>query len=270
MIDIGVNLTNKRFDKDRLEVITRAKNVNINQLLITGTSVEESTQALLLCQEYSEQLPNTLYSTAGIHPHDADQAENNFIEVLTTLAKSPFVKAIGECGLDFNRNFSSPEQQLDVFSKQIALAAQLNLPLFLHQRDAFTPWFELLKPYFGRIPSMVSHCFTGNKKELLQCIDAGMYIGITGWLCDERRGQELQEIVKYIPLDKLLIETDAPYLTPRNIRPRPKSSRNEPSYLPYVVNKLAEIIGVDQKEIACQTSINANKAFNLTMANPND
>jgi TatD DNase family protein len=270
LIDIGVNLTNKRFDKDRLEVIFRAKDSNINQLLITGTNVRESTQAVLLCQQYHEQFPDTLYSTAGIHPHDADQASNNFIEQLTDLAKNPFVKAIGECGLDFNRNFSSPERQVDIFSKQIALAAQLNMPLFLHQRDAFTPWFEQLKPYFDRIPSMISHCFTGNKEELLQCIDAGMYIGITGWLCDERRGQELQEIVKYIPLDKLLIETDAPYLTPRNIRPRPKSSRNEPSYLPYVVNKLAEIIGVDQKEIACQTSINAHKAFNLNMANHND
>jgi len=179
------------------------------------------------------------------------------------LAKQPQVKAIGECGLDFNRNFSAPEQQLIVFKEQINLAADLNMPLFLHQRDAFSPWFAELKPFINRIPAMVAHCFTGNEKELEQCIAANMYIGITGWLCDERRGKELQEIVKLIPLNRLLIETDAPYLTPRTIRPRPKSSRNEPSYLPYIVQQIADITAIDPDEIACQTSINARKVFNL-------
>ena len=110
---------------------------------------------------------------------------------------------------------------------------------------------------------MVAHCFTGNKAELEQCISANMYIGITGWLCDERRGKELQEIIQLIPFNRLLIETDAPYLTPRTIRPRPKSSRNEPSYLPYIVQKIADITTIDANEIAYQTSINADKAFNL-------
>jgi TatD DNase family protein len=263
LIDIGVNLTNKRFDKDRGELILRAKNKGVEQLLITGTSVLESQKALALCQHYQQKIPNTLFSTAGVHPHDADGVSGDYLAQLIELAKQPYVKAIGECGLDFNRNFSAPEQQLKVFKEQISLAAELNMPLFLHQRDAFSPWFEALKPFIHRIPAMVSHCFTGNKVELEQCIEANMYIGITGWLCDERRGKELQDIIELIPLNRLLIETDAPYLTPRTIRPRPKSSRNEPSYLPYIVEKIAEITAIDANEIACQTSINARQVFNL-------
>lgn len=263
MIDIGVNLTNKRFDKDRIELITRAKNIGVKQLLITGTSVEESRKALALCLSYQEQFPNTLYATAGVHPHDADGVSDDYLAQLTQLAKAPQVKAIGECGLDFNRNFSTPEQQLKVFKAQIDLAAQLSMPLFLHQRDAFIPWFAELKPFIDQIPAMVAHCFTGNKQELEQCIEANMYIGITGWLCDERRGKALQDMISSIPLNRLLLETDAPYLTPRTIKPKPKSSRNEPSYLPYIVDKIASITALDPSEIACQTSINARHVFNL-------
>jgi len=263
LIDIGVNLTNKRFDKDRDELILRAKNQGVEKLLITGTSVYESQQALALCKYYQQQFPNTLFSTAGVHPHDADGVSDDYLAQLIQLAEQPHVKAIGECGLDFNRNFSAPEQQLKVFKEQISLAADLDMPLFLHQRDAFSPWFAELKPFIHRIPAMVAHCFTGNKEELVQCIAANMYIGITGWLCDERRGKELQEVIKLIPLNRLLIETDAPYLTPRTIRPRPKSSRNEPSYLPYIVQKIADVTAIDADEIACQTSLNARKIFNL-------
>lgn len=263
LIDIGVNLTNKRFDKDRDELILRAKRQCIEKLLITGTSVYESQKALALCQHYQSQFPNTLYSTAGVHPHDADGVSVDYLDQLRRLVKHPHVKAIGECGLDFNRNFSAPDQQLKVFKEQIKLAAEVNMPLFLHQRDAFVSWFAELKPFIDQVPAMVAHCFTGNKVELEQCIAAGMYVGITGWVCDERRGKELQDIIKLIPLNRLLIETDAPYLTPRTIRPRPKSSRNEPSYLPYIVQQIAELTTIDAAEIACQTSTNAQKVFNL-------
>lgn len=266
MIDIGVNLTNKRFDKDRGEVIQRAIDAGVKQQLITGTSIESSQQALMLCQQYQKTFPNTLFATAGVHPHDADHVSDDYIQQITQLASQQEVKAIGECGLDFNRNFSTPEQQLKVFTAQVALAAQLTMPLFLHQRDAFQPWFTILKPYFNKVPAMVSHCFTGSKEELKQCLAADMYIGITGWLCDERRGQSLRDIVNMIPLNRLLIETDAPYLTPRTIKPKPKSSRNEPSYLPYVLNELSSLMGIDPEDIACQTSLNARQVFNLNEA----
>lgn len=264
MIDVGVNLTNKRFDKDRTELITRAKSMGVEKLLITGTNVNESQRALVLCKNFQQQFPNTLYSTAGVHPHDADGVSDDYLIQLMQLAKQPQIKAIGECGLDFNRNFSTPEQQLKVFKEQINLAKQLSMPLFLHQRDAFQPWFSELRPFIDQVPAMIAHCFTGNKYELEQCIDVGMYIGITGWICDERRGQTLQQIVSLIPLDRLLIETDAPYLTPRTIKPKPKSSRNEPSYLPFIVEKIASITALDPSEIACQTSTNAQRAFNLS------
>lgn len=264
LVDIGVNLTNKRFDKDRDELIMRARNANLSHILITGTSVEESQKALSLCQLYQATYPQFLACTAGVHPHDADNVSENYLEQLEELSKHSHVKAIGECGLDFNRNFSSPEKQQQVFADQVALAEKLTMPLFLHQRDAFEPWFEVLSPYLGKIPAMVAHCFTGTEDELKRCLAADMYIGITGWLCDERRGQALRDIIHLIPLNRLLIETDAPYLTPRTIRPKPKSSRNEPSYLPYILSEIANITGLDPVEVAKQTSLNAQKVFNLT------
>jgi len=261
VIDIGVNFTNKRFDKDRSDVIERAKKNEISAFLVTGTNIEESKKALKLCQQF----PDYLSCTAGVHPHDADNVSANYLEEITQLARHYHVKAIGECGLDFNRNFSTPEQQLKVFQQQVDLAIGLDLPLFLHQRDAFEPWFELLKPALGKVPAMVTHCFTGNKKELERCLAADMYIGITGWLCDERRGLELRNIIKHIPLNRLMIETDAPYLTPRNIRPKPKSSRNEPSYLSYVVQTYAELTGLSSQVIIQHSTLNAQKVFNLPM-----
>lgn len=259
MIDIGVNLTNSRFDKDRAQMLERAKEAGVTSLLVTGTSVEESHKASSLCQEY----PDYLYSTAGVHPHDADHVSDDFLAQIIQLTEKPWVKAIGECGLDFNRNFSSPQQQQLVFARQIALAAELNMPLFLHQRDAFETWYNLLEPYLNKVPAMVAHCFTGTADELKKCLDANMYIGITGWLCDERRGQGLREIVTQIPLNRLMLETDAPYLIPRTIRPRPKSSRNEPAYLPYVVKALAEYMQVSEQLVVEHTNKNAQVVFGL-------
>jgi len=259
VIDIGVNLTNSRFHQDIDDVLLRAKNAGLTQLIITGTSVKESQSALALCHKF----PDYLSCTAGVHPHDADGVGVNFIDQLSDLAKHEYVKAIGECGLDFNRNFSTPENQKAIFEQQIRLASQLSKPLFLHQRDAFEPWLAMLKPYVDKIPAMITHCFTGDSNELKICIDHGMYIGITGWVCDERRGMPLQEAVKKLPLDRLLIETDAPYLTPRNIRPKPKSSRNEPSYLPFIVKKVAELTERSEDEIIAQSRVNTKKVFQL-------
>lgn len=257
MIDIGVNLTNARFDKDREFVIERAKNANIKGMLVTGTNVAESEKAVNTCQLF----PDYLSCTVGVHPHDADNVSVDYLDKLKILAESKHVKAIGECGLDFNRNFSRPENQKKVFVEQIQLACQLNMPLFLHQRDAFETWLDILIPHIDKVPNLIAHCFTGNLLELKKCLDLGMYIGITGWVCDERRGQELRDIVKYIPLDRLMIETDAPYLTPRSIRPKPKSSRNEPSYLTFIVQTLAEQTGNSIERIAEASYQNAVSVF---------
>ena len=257
MIDIGVNLTNARFDKDRAKVIERAKLANIKSLLVTGTNVVESQKALSLCHDF----PQFLACTAGVHPHDADNVSDDYLSQLRTLAKDEHVKAIGECGLDFNRNFSTPQNQQRVFIQQVALASELQLPLFLHQRDAFQPWLDILTPFIDDVPAMITHCFTGDLSQLKQCLDLDMYVGITGWICDERRGQVLRDIAKYIPMERLLIETDAPYLTPRNIRPKPKSSRNEPSYLSYVVETLADVTPYSVSEIMQKTFENSQRVF---------
>ncbi|WP_077339747.1 TatD family hydrolase [Pseudocolwellia agarivorans] len=259
MIDIGVNLTNSRFEKDVDEVISQANACGVKHLLVTGTNVFESQKALELCLKY----PQSLSCTVGVHPHDADNVANNYLEVLQSLASLPSVKAIGECGLDFNRNFSTPTNQKKVFTEQVKLAQHLQLPLFLHQRDAFKEWFEILTPYFTHVPFMVSHCFTGTEEELNLCLEANMYIGITGWICDERRGQGLRDIIEKIPLNRLLIETDAPYLTPRTIRPKPKSSRNEPKYLRYVVEEIARLTDYSEQDIINNTSENAQRVFGL-------
>lgn len=259
LIDIGVNLTNQRFEKDFDDVLSRAEAANICGMLVTGTNVRESQSALELAKKH----PHILASTAGVHPHDADNVSEDYLLQLKHLASFSQVRAIGECGLDFNRNFSTPENQQRVFKEQVELAVELNMPLFLHQRDAFAPWFEILSPHLANLPAAVTHCFTGNEQELLQCLDAGMYVGITGWLCDERRGQELRDIVKHIPLSRLMIETDAPYLTPRTIRPKPKSSRNEPAYLPYVVQALVETTGYSEADIINHSRENAARVFNF-------
>jgi len=258
LIDIGVNLTNTRFEKDTELVIERAKGASIKGLLVTGTSVVESQRALSLCQEF----PDYLNCTVGVHPHDADHVRPDYLMQLSDLASSHHVKAIGECGLDFNRNFSTQLNQKTIFSEQIVLANQLNLPLFLHQRDAFDEWLEILFPFISKIPAIVSHCFTGDLHQLKKCIDLGMYIGITGWVCDERRGQSLRDIVKYIPLDRLMIETDAPYLTPRTIKPKPKSSRNEPSYLPFIVETLSQATNYSIEDIMYHSYQNSINVFN--------
>lgn len=259
LFDIGVNLTNTRFDKDRDTVIAQAINAGVSRMLITGTSEKVSQQAVNLAQEKS----TILAATVGVHPHDADNVSENYLQKLASLAQSPVVKAIGECGLDFNRNFSTPKNQQCVFQEQIQLAAELNLPLFLHQRDAFEQWLSTLQPYVDKVPAMVTHCFTGTKQQLIDCLDHGMYVGITGWLCDKKRGQTLRDIVKYIPLDRLMIETDAPYLTPQNIKPKPKSSRNVPAYLPSVVEMLAQSMPYSAELIIEHSFNNACKVFSF-------
>jgi TatD DNase family protein len=260
MIDVGVNLTNSRFNADRAAVIQRARLAGIKHLVITGTSIEHSELAINFCQH----MPHLLSCTVGIHPHDADQAPADYIAQLAKLAQHHCVKAIGECGLDYNRNFSSPENQRNVFMAQLELAKRLQLPVFLHQRDAFSDWLDIIRPFINQIPAFIAHCFTGNENELMQCLALDMYIGITGWICDEKRGKTLQDIVANIPLNRLLIETDAPYLLPHNLTNKPKSRRNEPCFLPAIVEQIASLTGHSTETIKQQTEANARAVFNLT------
>jgi len=261
MFEIGLNLTSNQFDKDRAEVVDRAKIAGLTGMLITGTSLEESHQAQALAAQY----PDFCWSTAGIHPHQASTWDDDVEQQLRQLASHAQVVAIGECGLDFNRNFSTPVAQEKAFTAQLSLAAELNMPVFLHCRDAHPRFTQLLEPWLPRLPGAVVHCFTGSRHELEHYLALGLSIGITGWVCDERRGLELREMLPLIPLDKLLLETDAPYLLPRDMEKKPKNRRNEPCFLPHIVNQVAHWREKEEtpEALAQITDGNARRLFRL-------
>ncbi|RLM19774.1 hydrolase TatD [Brenneria alni] len=259
MFDIGVNLTSTQFAKDRGQVIVRAKQAGVSGMLVTGTNIQESRQALALTAAY----PDYCWATAGIHPHDASRWNESAAEQIYNMALSASVVAIGECGLDFNRNFSTPEQQERAFNAQLSLAAELSLPVFLHCREAHFRFITLLTPWLGKLPAAVIHCFTGNRSELDECLASGLMIGITGWVCDERRGLALRALLKHIPCDRLLLETDAPYLLPRDLSPKPASRRNESCFLPHIVRQVAGWRDEDATWLGQKTDENARRVFRL-------
>jgi len=263
MIDIGVNLSNSRFAKDIDETLERAEQAGVIKLVLTGTSIDESRAVLELCKRYSEAFPEMLYATAGIHPHDASTLDTESICTLRELAAQPEIVAMGEMGLDFNRNFSTPMEQEKAFEAQLELAAELQLPVFLHERDAADRQLQILKSYRDHLVGAVTHCFTGSKQALFGYLDLNMHIGITGWICDKKRGEELQQLVSNIPLERLMVETDAPYLLPKNIPEPPKGKRNEPGFLPWVVEGIAEFREESSEQIATATSVNATRFFGL-------
>jgi TatD DNase family protein len=257
LIDIGLNLTHESFDIDRAALIDRAVAAGVSRMLITGSCIENSEQASRLAQE----LPQRLRSTAGIHPHHAVDVNALTADQLRQLIARPEVLAVGECGLDFFRNFSPPDSQVSAFRMQLELARELRKPVFLHQRDAHRQFVQIVSEYRSGLTGGVAHCFTAGADEAREYLDLGLHIGITGWICDERRGAHLKELVKFIPLDRLLVETDAPYLLPRDLRPKPKSRRNEPMYLPHVLRTIADCRGEPPTLIARATTANAMRLF---------
>ena len=254
LIDSGVNLTNHQFDDQHHDVIIRASKAGVINMLIIGCDIASSQQSLELAIEHFQ------YSTAGVHPHDAKSATNELETQLTSLASNKRVIAIGECGLDYNRDFSPRDVQRRVFRRQLALAQKLDLPVYLHERDASDDMLSILKEFNIR---GVLHCFTGDSVALKHYLDLGLYIGITGWVCDERRGKELQQLVPSIPLERLLIETDAPFLIPRTVKPKPKSRKNEPALLPYICQTVAQLYQVDEEVVARKTTENFYHVFGL-------
>lgn len=257
LTDIGANLGHDSFRHDLDAVIAAALNAGVGRMVLTGTSVAGSGQAATL----AARMPGVLFSTAGVHPHDAGTFAADTCAALQTLAALPQVVAIGETGLDFCRDFSPRPQQERAFAEQLQLAVATGLPVFLHQREAHERFLGLLKEQRDRLARGVVHCFTGSREELYDYLDLDMYIGITGWVCDERRGLHLQELLKDIPRDRLLLETDAPYLLPRNIEPRPKDRRNVPANLVWVLALVAARLGRDPFEIAATTTRNALDFF---------
>ncbi|WP_210394931.1 TatD family hydrolase [Motiliproteus sediminis] len=259
LIDIAVNLTDSAFQDDLDEVLLRARASGIEKIVVTASNINECLQALELCQLYPQQLA----CTAGVHPHHAKDWQPDDQQRLRKLLSHPAVHAVGETGLDYNRDFSPRPRQREVFEQQLQLAADSGYPILLHERDAHEDFVTLLARYRRELPAALLHCFTGSKEELTRYRELDLYIGITGWICDERRGLHLRELIKEIPADRLLLETDSPYLLPRTLKPKPKSRRNEPAYLSHICAEVAAILGITSEELAARTSRNAERFFNL-------
>jgi len=259
LIDIGANLTSQRFQKDLPLVIGRAQEAGVQVMIVTGTDRPNSEKAWQLSGSY----PSVLYSTAGMHPHHAGDWNDKVAAVLQELTSQETVLAVGECGLDFNRNFSKPADQERALHGQLELAASCGLPVFLHERDAHDRFFAILGKYRDKLAGAVVHCFTGDEAALKAYLDLDCHIGITGWICDERRGLHMHDFVHLIPDNRLMVETDAPYLLPRNIKNKPAGHRNEPMYLPVVVEQLAKIRGQSATEVAAVTTETAKVFFGI-------
>ncbi len=259
IIDIGANLAHDSFDDDRDEILQRAHDAGVGRIVVTGSSDDSNVKAAELAAAH----PGVLYATAGVHPHHASDYTDESDALIREMIKKDAVVAVGECGLDYFRNFSPREAQLDAFRRQLEIARESELPVFLHQRDAHDDFVEVLEPALPDLSRAVAHCFTGEGESLHEYLAMGLYIGITGWICDERRGKHLHDIVSIIPDDRLLIETDAPYLLPRTIEPKPKTRRNEPAYLVEVLKTVAEARDQAVEHVAEITTANAVRFFGL-------
>jgi TatD DNase family protein len=257
LIDIGANLAHDSFDADRDAVMHRAAAAGVAQIVVTGSSEESTRRAIELANAHR----GVLFATAGVHPHHAADLTVDTLPALQALARDGRVVAVGECGLDYFRDFSPRDLQRRAFAWQLELAASTGKPVFLHQRDAHADFIAILREH--RVTRGVAHCFTAGEKERDEYLALGLHIGITGWINDERRGLHLREVVRGIPAAQLLIETDAPYLMPRDIRPAPKTRRNEPSHLPYVARAIAQARGESEESVAAASTAAAREFFGL-------
>ncbi|MNF75647.1 Tat-linked quality control protein TatD [compost metagenome] len=262
LIDIGVNLTHPSLAAEPRALLERAHAAGVCQLVLTGTSLEDSEKALLAAEQLDET-GQRLFSTAGVHPHEASGWNSDSQRQLRDLLGETRVRAVGECGLDFNRDFSPRPQQEKALEEQLALAAELGKPVFLHERDADERLLAIVREFRDRLPAAVVHCFTGEKRALYGYLDLDLHIGITGWICDERRGTHLHALVRDIPRGRLMLESDAPYLLPRSLKPKPKHGRNEPAFLTEVLREVALHRGESQEDLARHSSTSARAFFGL-------
>jgi TatD DNase family protein len=264
LVDIGANLAHASFDGDRDEVLARARAAGVAAMIVTGSTLDDSDKAAALCRLH----PRALRATAGVHPHHATTLRESDSARLAGLLADPMVVAAGECGLDYFRNFSPPAEQRRAFALQLQLAETAGKPLFLHQRDAHADFVAMLRAHPRAAARGVLHCFTGGPEELEDCLTLGLCVGVTGWICDERRGQALRDAAPRVPAERLMLETDAPYLLPRTLAPKPAHRRNEPAFLPVVLAETARCRGEDPATLAASTTATACRFFGLTLKSP--
>lgn len=262
LFDIAVNFGASALANKIPEIIEQALIAGVPKMIALGCNIEGSEQALHVAQSY----PNIVYATAGIHPHDAKTFDDKSLDKLRQLASYDRVVALGECGLDFNRDFSPRDQQKKAFEAQLQLAVELQMPVVMHQRDAHDTFVTILEQYRSKLSQVVVHCFTGTKSELEDYVALDCHVGITGWICDERRGLHLLDSVKVIPDNRLLLETDSPYLMPRNIKPKPKSRNNRPANLFHIANTVAIARNQSPQQLRENCLTNSLAFFNLSFA----
>lgn len=252
--DIGLNLFCKQFP-DPETIIRDAAEAGV-ACILTGTDPRENKKI----HEFMKH--HLVYGTAGIHPHNADRAkQEDFDEIEKLVLEDRKIVAVGECGLDYDRMFSTRENQIRCLEKQIVLAEKYKKPLFLHERSASGEFIRRFKKHTEICKRSVVHCFTGGKDSLEQYLSMGFSIGITGWICDDSRAKELREAVRMIPLDRVLIETDAPYLTPKNKTGLGRV--NVPQNIVYVVKELARYMQVEEEVLIACARENTRKIFQL-------
>ena len=252
--DIGVNLFCKQFPNPE-QIINDALQSGVTCIL-TGTDPKENRQIDTFINNHQA------YGTVGIHPHNADSTKDkDYLEIENIAKTNNKIVAIGECGLDFDRMFSTKENQIKCFEKQIEIAETLNMPLFLHERNAVEDFIKVLSNHKEICKKSIVHCFTGNTETLKKYLSMGCYIGITGWICDSRRAKDLRQAVKYIPLDRIMIETDSPFLTPKNIQGLSKT--NYPQNVKYVAKELAIHMGVPENTLISKAKENTEHFFSI-------
>lgn len=251
LIDSHAHLEMKEFDSDRQDVIKRAGLAGVDGIITVGTNLNLSRKALSIARQYEN-----IYATVGVHPHDAAKASEKTFDELKTLAEDPKVVAYGEIGLDYYRNISSREKQVEMFGQQLELAVELKLPVIIHDRDAHEETLRMVKA--SGVHCGVFHCFSGDWAMARQCIDLGFYVSVPGVVTFDK-SKVLQEVVRQLPLDAILLETDCPYLTPVPHR----GKRNEPSFIVHTAKKVAEIKGLTWEDVAQAAARNTQKLFGL-------
>lgn len=261
VVDIAGNLTNKAFREDLLAVLQRATDAGVSAIVVAGVSTTTSRRGLEMALHHRG--PLQLVATSGIHPHHASDATPEALREIAELASKERVVAVGECGLDYNRNFSPPDAQRRAFEAQLEIASGTTKPVYLHERDAHDDFARILERWRPKLAGGVVHCFTGDRRTLERYLAMDLHIGITGWICDERRGQHLFDLVRLVPRGRLMVETDCPYILPRDMIPKPSSGRNEPAFVVHVARAVAKHRGETFEDLAAHTTATARALFGL-------
>ena len=259
-IDIGLNLFSDQFRGHEIEIVENARAKDVT-FIITGSSLKSSRLAAEFCETHPDK---NISFTAGIHPHDAKNCEKDTLNNIRSIlaAHRGHAAAVGECGLDYDRMFSPADVQRKVFEEHIALAEELNFPLFLHERSAAEDFAKILSGHPDAAKKAVVHCFTGNRATVEKYLELGCMIGVTGWVCDDRRNAELLDALEVIPVDRLMAETDGPYLLPRGIKGL--KNPNVPENIVYVVGKIAEVKELDEEKLRKQILDNPVRFFGFS------